>query len=99
MRVPQLSGQDVSTATRALIRSGLTVAVGNPVESARPKGTVARTVPAAGRYVQAGGTVTIHPSDGANDPPAPAPVPTPVPAPTPTPTTSPDAGPGAGDAG
>ncbi|SFN49136.1 Membrane carboxypeptidase (penicillin-binding protein) [Mycetocola miduiensis] len=100
VRVPQLSGQDVSTATRELIQTGLAVVVGNPVESARPEGTVARTVPAAGKYVRAGGTVTLHPSDGAaNDPPAPAPVPTPAPSPAPTPTIGPDEGPGAGDAG
>lgn len=95
VRVPPVSGKDVSTATRMLTEAGLTVVVGNAVESVRLEGTIVRTVPAAGKYIKAGGTVTLHPSDGiADDPPVPGPGPAPSPAPTHAPTPTPDADPG-----
>lgn len=90
VRVPQVAGQNVPSAQSALIRMGLDVLIGDPVASARPEGTIALSAPAAGTYIKAGGTVTLHPSDGAaNDPPAPTPEPTPEPTPVPTPAPTP----------
>ena len=84
LAVPDVTGQDVETATTLLREAGFGVAIspainGFPV----PAGAVSSTVPAAGTPAPTGSTVTIIPSNGL------APVVTPTTSPTPAPTKPP----------
>ncbi|KAB1656761.1 PASTA domain-containing protein [Pseudoclavibacter chungangensis] len=62
--IPDLAGQTTEQAQATLEGLGFSVAIGNPVSSAHPAGTVASTLPSANTSVQTGTTVTINPSSG-----------------------------------
>jgi membrane peptidoglycan carboxypeptidase len=91
--VPDVSGLTVSDATKVLKEAGFQVAVSSQqVKSLFPKGTVARTSPAAGAGSPPGGTVEIFLSNGhaPKTHPSPGPSPgSPSPSPSGSPSTSP----------
>jgi membrane peptidoglycan carboxypeptidase len=84
VRVPDVRGMTPSKATEKLTSAGFDVRVGAREASITyPKGTVARTDPAAGSSVDPGRTITLFVSKGIEIPPPPQPTPSPsFPSPT-----------------
>ncbi|KAE8763693.1 transglycosylase domain-containing protein [Georgenia thermotolerans] len=68
--VPDVTGRPVAEAQAVLSQNGFQVAVGTPVASQWPTGSVASTSPAAGAQAAPGSTVTIVPSSGPATAPA-----------------------------
>lgn len=61
--LPDVIGKTIEDATDILEKAGFSVAVGDPVDSTAPAGTVGAQTPGAGK-VAGGTTVTINPSTG-----------------------------------
>jgi membrane peptidoglycan carboxypeptidase len=62
--VPDVSGMSKAQAESALVSAGYSWAIGAPVASGKPAGTVVSTTPAAGSAAPQHTEVTIHPSSG-----------------------------------
>lgn len=62
--IPDLAGRTTEEARQVLEQLGFSVAIGTPVASEQPAGTVAMTIPAANTRVDVGTTVTVSPSSG-----------------------------------
>ncbi|MDQ1513106.1 MAG: hypothetical protein QOC59_948, partial [Microbacteriaceae bacterium] len=62
--VPDVAGMTKVQAQSALVAAGYAWAIGAPVASSKPAGTVVSTTPAAGASAPGHTEVTIHPSSG-----------------------------------
>ena len=90
LQVPDVTGQDRSTAVTTLQGIGLKVSVQQVSSSTAPAGTVVATRPGAGTSVPKGSSVSVDVSGGA---------PTPTSTASPTPSRDPDSGGGGGSNG
>jgi membrane peptidoglycan carboxypeptidase len=62
--VPDVSGMSKAAAEQALVSAGYAWAIGAPVASSKPAGTIVSSTPAAGAAAPKHTEVTIHPSAG-----------------------------------
>jgi membrane peptidoglycan carboxypeptidase len=72
--VPSVIGMGESRAKAVLREAGFAMSVGGWVDSAQPRGTVARQTPAGGTQAGSGSTIIVYLSDG-TPPPPPSPAP------------------------